>query len=137
MRSFFLCLLILSFVCCKQKFDTRTYIENKASLAQKEQSHPQEFLKIFADDKKNLFGATIVKGKVVNNASICGYKNTRLKMLCFKNNIRVEEHEDILSDVIQPGDSKNFKTKYHLPKGTDSVALSVISADPVLMDTLK
>ena len=129
--------MILCFVCCKQKFDTKTYIENKASLAQKEHLHPQEFLKIFANDRKNLFGATVIKGKVVNNASVCGYKNTRVKMLCFKNDIRVEEHEDILADIIQPGTSKNFKVKYHLPKGTDSIALSVMSAEPILIDTLK
>ncbi len=128
---------MLSFIACKQKFDTKTYGENKANLAQNEQSHPQNFLKIFANDKKNLFGATVVKGKVVNNASVCGYKNTRVKMLCFKNNTSVEEHEDVLSDIIKPGDYKNFKTKYHLPKGTDSIALSVMNAEPVLMDTLK
>ncbi len=129
--------MMLSFIACKQKFDTKAYTENKASLAQNEQSHPQEFLKIFADDKKNLFGATVVKGKVVNNAFVCGYRNTRIKMLCFKNNIRVEEHEDILADIIKPGNYKNFKTKYHLPKGTDSIALIVMNAEPVLLDTIK
>ena len=128
---------MLSLICCKQKFDAKTYTENKASLAVKEQSHPQEFLKIYADDKKNLFGATVVKGKVQNNASICGYKNTQIKMLCYHNNIRVEEHEDVLSDIIKPGTSKNFKTRYHLPKGTDSIALVVMNAEPVLMDTLR
>jgi len=36
-----------------------------------------------------------------------------------------------MPDIIQPGSIKNFKIKYHLPKGTDSLALSVISADTV------
>lgn len=102
MRLYFFCLLIIFSVACKGKFDKKTYSENKSSLAQKEQSQPAEFLKIFADDKKNLFGATVIKGKVQNNASICGYKNTRIKMLSYKNGIRVEEHEDILTNLLKP-----------------------------------
>ena len=50
-------------------------------------------------------------------------------MVCYKNGIRVEEHEDVMPDIIKPGGTKNFKIKYHLPKGTDSLALSVMSAD--------
>jgi len=57
-------------------------------------------------------------------------------MLCYKDGIRVEEHEDVIPDVIKPGNVKNFRTRYHLPKGTDSLALSVMTADAV-SDTLK
>ena len=44
---------------------------------------------------------------------------------------RVEEHEDVMPDVIKPGTVRNFKIKYRLPKGTDSLALSIMSADAV------
>lgn len=121
----------LFFVSCKEKFDTKTYEENKESLAQRESKSPKQFLKISSDDKKNLFGATVVKGKIVNTASVASYKNTRIKMLCYKNGIRVEEHEDVLPDIIKPGTVRSFKTKYHLPKGTDSLAISVMSADAI------
>jgi hypothetical protein len=121
----------LIFFSCKEKFDTKTYQENKQSLAQREVSHPEQFLKVSAGDKKNLFGATIVKGKIVNTASVAAYKNARIKMLCYKNGIRVEEHEDVIPQTIKPGTVKNFKTKYHLPKGTDSLALFIMSADTV------
>lgn len=128
-------LLVITFILllfsCKEKFDTKTYQENKVSLAQRENEHPEQFLKISSDDKKNLFGATIIKGKIVNTASVSVYKNTRIKMLCYKNGIRVEEHEDVLPELIKPGTVRNFKIKYHLPKGTDSLVLSVMSADAV------
>jgi hypothetical protein len=128
-------LLVITFILflfsCKEKFDTKTYRENKVSLAQRESEHPEQFLKISSDDKKNLFGATIIKGKIVNTASVSVYKNTRIKMLCYKNGIRVEEHEDVLPELIKPGTVRNFKIKYHLPKGTDSLVLSVMSADAV------
>lgn len=123
------CVVIL--FSCKQKFDNNTYEENKVSLAQRESDNPQQFLKLSSDNKKNIFGATVIKGKIVNTASVAVYKNTRIKTLCFKNGIRVEEHEDVMPDIIKPGNVKNFKIKYHLPKGTDSLALSIISADTV------
>jgi hypothetical protein len=131
MKPALVLLALIIFLSCKEKFDTKTYQENKQSLSQRESQHPEQFLKISSDDKRNLFGATIIKGKLVNTASVAAYKNARIKMLCFKNGIRVEEHEDIVPDIIKPGTVKNFKTRYHLPKGTDSLALFIMSADTV------
>ena len=128
-------MFLVTLFSCKDKFDTKTYQETKESLAQRENAHPEQFLKISSDDKKNLFGATVIKAKIVNTASVAAYKNTRIKMLCYKNGIRVEEHEDVMPETIKPGTVKNFKTKYHLPKGTDSLALSIMSAD-VISDTV-
>ncbi len=62
------CVVIL--FSCKQKFDNKTYEENKVSLAQRENDNPQQFLKLSSDDKKNIFGATVIKGKIVNTASV-------------------------------------------------------------------
>ena len=135
MRAAFIFLIVVSIVSCREKFDSKTYEENKQSLADREKEHPEQFLRVSSDDKKNLFGTTVIKGRLVNTASVCCYKNTRVKMLCYKNGVRVEEHEDVVPDVIKPGNVKNFRTRYHLPKGTDSLALSVMSAD-VISDTL-
>lgn len=131
MKSWLAIVFIIFLFSCKEEFDDKTYEENKISLAQKEGDHPEQFLRISSDDKKNLFGTTVIKGKVVNTASVATYKNTRIKMLCYSNGVRVEEHEDVLPDLIKPGTVKNFKIKYHLPKGTDSLALSIMSADAV------
>ncbi|MBV9962623.1 MAG: hypothetical protein JO072_10285 [Parafilimonas sp.] len=131
MKFLFIVLFFSCFISCKEKFDTKTYQENKESLAQRESGHPEQFLKISSNGKKNLFGATVVKGKIVNTATVAAYKNARVKMLCYKNGIRVEEHEDVMPDVMKPGTVHNFKIKYRLPKGTDSLALSIMSADAV------
>jgi hypothetical protein len=40
----------------------------------------------------------------------------------------MEEHEDVIDAVIKPNNEKKFKTKYRLPKGTDSIHLSVMNA---------
>lgn len=131
MKSLLAIASIVFLFSCKEKFNDKSYQENKISLAQKEADRPEQFLKISSDDKRNLFGATVVKGKIVNTASVATYKNTRIKMLCYSNGIRVEEHEDVFPELIKPGGIKNFKIKYHLPKGTDSLALSIMSADTI------
>lgn len=136
-RSIIVCFVFATLLSCRQKFDSKTYQENKQSLASREQTHPNQFLAIDADNKKNFFGATVVKGTITNNASVCSYKQTRVKMLSFKNGIRMEEHEDVFPDLIKPGTSLKFKTRYHLPKGVDSISLSVMNAYPVLKDTLQ
>ncbi|MFT4154520.1 hypothetical protein [Parafilimonas sp.] len=120
---------VLIMFSCKEKFDSKTYTENKISLAQREGEHPEQFIRLLSDDKRNIFGTTVIKGQLINTASVAAYKNTRLKMLCYKNGIRVEEHEDVITNILKPGSTKNFKIRYRLPKGTDSLALSVMSAD--------
>ncbi len=137
MRLYFFCLIVFCFTACKEKFDNKTYEDNKQSLAQKEQTHPAEFLKLTSDNRKTLFGATVIHGKIFNTASVCSYKTIRVKILCYHNGIQVEEHEDVFPDMIKPGQTSNFKTKYRLPRGTDSLALSVMSAEPVLANTTK
>lgn len=49
-------------------------------------------------------------------------------MLCYKNGSMLEEHEDLVDDIVKPNTAEDFKTKYRLPKGADSIALSVMSA---------
>lgn len=126
-------LLIIS--CGSQNFDKQTYTANKQSLADKEKNSPLSFLKVDGDNHKSLFGIgreTVVNGTITNNATVCSYKNIRVKMLCFSDGKRVEEHEDVISETINPASSKDFKTRYKLPKGTDSIALSIMSAEAVL-----
>jgi len=135
MRAAYILLFVFSIVSCKEKFDSKTYEENKESLAGREKEHPEQFIRISSDDKKNLFGTTVIKCRLINTASVCWYKNTRVRVLCYKDGVRVEEHEDVIPEVIKPGNVKNFRSRYHMPKGTDSLALSVMSAD-VISDTL-
>lgn len=76
-----------------------------------------------------MFGSTVITGAVANSATVSSYKEVRLKLLSFDNSGKMlEEHEDVLTGAIKPNDSKDFKLRYHLPKSTDSVAVSVMSA---------
>ena len=120
--------LFFSSCSAESKEDTeKTYTEQKESLGTKEKKHPVKFIEVIGDNKKNLIGQTVIRGKIKNKASIATYKDVRIKMLCYKDGVMVEEHEDIINEVIKPNSTIDFKTKYRLPKGTDSIALSVMS----------
>ena len=125
---FFSFFLLISCSNKQDKFSDKTYIEAKESLADKERNNPLNFLSVHGDDKKHLLGKTVVKGIITNTASITAYKDVRIKMQCFSNNKQVEEHEDVIKEIIQPNSSADFKTRYRLPKNTDSIALSLMSA---------
>ncbi len=143
MRTYWLLVVLVLIVACKgkDKAGDKGYLQTKKSLAEREKDNPQGFLTITEYDKKALFGIgrqTIVKGTVTNIASVCSYKDVRIKMLCFdKNGNRVEEHEDIVDDLIKPGASAGYRAHYKLPKETDSIALSIMSATALVDSTKK
>lgn len=116
---------------CKENFDKKSYAQQKQTIAQKEESNPLEFLKVKGADKKNIFGTTVIRGTITNAATVCPYSNARIRILSFKNGVQAEEHEDVVEGPINPGAEKEFKIKYHLPKGTDSIAFFLMSAHPV------
>jgi len=126
------CFIIIVLTACggsaEKSTEDKTYSEQKESLEQTEKKHPLRFLRIEGDNKKNLIGQTVVRGTIFNKATLAAYKDVRIKMLCYKDGKMVEEHEDVVNDIIKPNSDKDFKTKYRLPKGTDSIELSVMSA---------
>jgi hypothetical protein len=142
-KYWFLIVLIMAAACSGKdtKIDSAAYQKTKGTLADKEKDNPTGFLTITAKDKKSLFGIgrqTIVKGTIKNVASVVTYKDVRVKMLCFdKAGNRIEEHEDVMDDIIAPGNSANYRIHYKLPKETDSLALSIMSATAVLPEGKK
>jgi hypothetical protein len=145
MRNIWLLSAVLLLAACggkEKKIDTQSYKDDKKKLAEKEEGTPTDFLSIITShQKKTLFGLgrqTITKGEVSNNASICSYKDVRIKMLCYdKLGNRIEEHEDVMDDIIAPGQTASFRVQYKLPKETDSIALSVMSATPLVPEEKK
>lgn len=121
-------LLLSSCGSTEKKPDEETYTKQKESLEETEKKHPLRFLSVRGDDKKNIIGQTVVRGTIYNKATVVAYKDIRIKMLCYKDGKMVEEHEDVINEVIKPGAENDFKTKYRLPKGTDSIHLSVMRA---------
>lgn len=106
-----------------------SYEQARQSLLQKEQKNPKMFLTATANDKKNLIGQTVVKGKMSNNATIAVYKDVEIKLEFYsKTKTLLESENETIFLELKPGQTESFKTKYFAPKGTDSVAVSVINA---------
>ncbi len=107
----------------------KEYEKTKETLADKEKKNPELFLRVSGTDKHNILGQTVVKGKITNNAVATTYKDVEIKLDFYsKTGTKLETDKETIFEIIPPGETKTFKTKYFAPKGSDSVGLAVISA---------
>ena len=127
-------ILSVVLISCKSKAKTEAaekdkYEKAKESLEEKEKKNPTVFLKVSSKDKRNLIGQTVIKGTVINAAKICVYKDIELELSFFsKTGVLLEKDHETVYEMIEPGKSADFKSKYFAPKGTDSVALKIVGA---------
>ena len=98
-------------------------------LEEKEKKNPVSFLTVSSHDKNNLIGQTVIKGSIGNTAKVCTYKDVQLELSFFsKTGTLLEKDVETIYDLIAPGKSVDFKTKYFAPKHTDSIAVKILAA---------
>ncbi len=113
----------------KAKEEKAVYEKQKASLADREKEQPKDFITVSGHDRRNLIGQTVVKIKLVSKAAVAVYKDVEVELAFFsKTGTLLEKDTEIVYETLPPGSDTHFKTKYFAPKGTDSVALKVLSA---------
>jgi hypothetical protein len=126
----------LSFTACnsndkKAEPKKDKYEQTKESLEETEKKNPARFLTVGGHDKRNLIGQTVIKGTVTNTAKVCSYKDVDIELAFYsKTGALLEKDHEMVYETIAPGSSTDFKTKYFAPKGTDSVALTIMDAKP-------
>jgi len=131
-----LCSLVLAsffIISCNNSNDEKktanTYEKVKLTVEEIEKKNPERFLSATGYEKKNLIRQTVVKGTIVNNAKMVSFKDIDIKLSFYsKTGALLEEDHEMIYETIAPGDSKSFKTKFFAAKGTDSVAVKVVSA---------
>lgn len=134
---FILCIFSLIFFSCndsdtKAKSEKESYQTTKDQLLKKEQKDPAAFLSVNGTNKKNIVGQTVIRGTVSNTASVATFKDVDIKLSFYsKTKALLETDKETIFEMLEPGESKDFKTKYFAPKGTDSVALQVLGAKVV------
>jgi len=136
MKKFALVLLAVSLfaVSCSDKAEKEAkaadkYEKTKLSLEEIEKQTPEKFISVKGTDKKNLIGQTVVKGKIQNNAKMATFKDVDIKLFFYsKTGVLLSEDQEMIYETIAPGETKSFKSKYFAPKGTDSIAMKVVSA---------
>jgi len=113
----------------KKSSEQESYKATKESLLKKEVKNPRNFLLVGGHDKRNILGQTVVKGTLSNKATVAVYKDVEIKLSFYsKTRTLLETDHETIFEVLQPGMTKVFKTKYFAPKGTDSVGLEVLGA---------
>lgn len=101
----------------------------KKDLLEKEEKNPTMFLQVSGNNKKNMIGQTVVKGKISSSARMAIFKDVEIKLDFYsETKALLESDSEIIYVEIKPGSSEHFKTKYFAPKGTDSVALAIKGA---------
>jgi len=109
--------------------EKENYELTKKNLRDREIRSPQIFLMVTGSDKHNVLGQTVIKGVISNKATVAVYKDVDLQLDFYsKTGALLETDKETVFEVIRPGQSKSFKTKYFAPKGSDSVALKVLDA---------
>jgi hypothetical protein len=129
----FILILVTVWACKNEKkepaFDTKSYEEVKETLAEKEKNNPAKFLTVNNRDRKNLIGQTVVIATLTNRATIAWYKDIEIRLSFFsKTGVKLDEGMETVYENIGPGESTKFKTRYFAPKGTDSVAITIVKA---------
>lgn len=134
---FILCILSVILFSCNDsdssaKSEKESYQITKEQLLKKEQKDPAVFLVVSGTNKKNIVGQTVIKGTISNKASVATFKDVDLKLSFYsKTKTLLETDKETIFEILGPGESRDFKTKYFAPKGTDSVALEVLGAKVV------
>lgn len=136
LSALLICLSMILFSCNENETnaekDKESYEAAKETLQQKELKAPQNFITVSGQNRNNLVGQTVIKGTITNKATVATYKDVDVKLDFYsKTGTLLETDKETVFEIIAPGQSKNFKTKYFAPKGTDSVALSVTAAKVV------
>lgn len=133
-RHFVLIILAATFLFACNENDSahnkkESYELTKKALLSKEQKDPTTFISISGHNKKNIVGQTVVRGTLTNKASIAVFKDVDIKLSFYsKTKALLETDKETIFEILEPGESKDFKTKYFAPKGTDSVGLQVLGA---------
>ncbi|HEU5364682.1 MAG TPA: hypothetical protein VFU62_04100 [Hanamia sp.] len=126
---------ILLFACNENdssKEKKESYEVTKKELLSKEQKDPTAFISISGHNKKNIVGQTVVRGTLTNKASVAIFKDVEIKLTFYsKTKALLETDKETIFEILEPGESKDFKTKYFAPKGTDSVGLQVLGAKAI------
>ena len=132
--GFFLLFSVILIACNSDpvKNEKESYDVTKNVLLKKEEINPSAFLTVTGNSRKNIVGQTVVRGTIVNKASVATFKDVNIELTFFsKTKALLETDKETIFQILNPGESQDFKTKYFAPKGTDSVGLRVLGAKAI------
>jgi hypothetical protein len=113
----------------EQKAAKKNYEAVTLSVEEIEKKSPLLFLSVSGGDKKNLLGQTVIKGNISNSAKMVTFKDVTVQLSFYsKTGALLMQDQEIIYDEVAPGSTIRFKSKYFSPKGTQDVAMKILSA---------
>ena len=74
----------------------------------------------------------MIKGEISSKATVATYTDVEVELRFYsKSGALLEKDVEVIYEQIKPGQTESFKTKYFAPKGTDSVAASILKVQVV------
>ncbi len=128
----FLFVLVVNISCKNNKTgneSTDKYKTSKLTIQDMERKNPIRFLNVSENDKHNIIGQTVIKGKISSTATLISYKDVAIKIsFLSKTGALLEEDEEVIYEVVKPGNHIDFKSKYFAPKGTAQINMKITTA---------
>lgn len=113
--------VMLSCVSCNQHTPA-----SRAATPDEERQHPDDFLKVNFEVRRNLINKKVVEGEVVNTGKNLTYRSITLKIDCINKDGDHNPVNYTITDVVAPGGRASFRFK---PDGSpDQIKVSVASA---------
>lgn len=90
----------------------KTENELKQELYQKEKSNSGKYLNGQINNKINLAGLRVFEGNISNSATICGFKNIRMRITATaETGYKLENREYVITEFVSPQGTTSFKLK--------------------------
>ena len=107
-------------------------VELRQDLQVIERNNPLRYLKVnFKFDYKLIGNRYILKGEVVNSATLARYKDVELEVYCYsKTKTLIKTIKITIYDYIPAMSKVEFDHKFKLPKGTKNVTVGIVRAKP-------
>lgn len=132
-RLFGFALFFVLFAACNSannQHPTVQYEEKKKSLKETETGSPLKFLKVKGSFRNNLVNQTVVEGVITNNATLVSYKNLQLQIIFRdKEGALILKEKQVISDVVKPNSTDDFKVKLSHVKDANTVAVDITGAE--------
>lgn len=116
---------VLAFLLCCTACNERTPA-SRAATPDEERQHPDDFLKVNFEVRRNLINKKVVEGEVVNTGKNLTYRSITLKIDCINKDGDHNPVNYTITEIVAPGGRASFRFK---PDGSpDQIKVSVASA---------
>ncbi|MBK9453949.1 MAG: hypothetical protein IPN95_32055 [Bacteroidetes bacterium] len=109
--------------------ESNSLLLKRKEAIEKEKNTPKDFVVIEIDPKKNLFGETVIEGKLTNKASLTSYKDFEL-MIHWNDEtgMVMDSAVEVILEQLDPGEEVEFKTKRKGPRKSRSTVMTLRAA---------